>query len=379
MSGHSIIVEGISKKYKIGAAIDPTLRGTLRSLFGSNSPADDFWALTDINFKIAHGEAIGIVGENGSGKSTLLKILSKITYPTLGKATVYGRVASLLEVGTGFHPELSGRENIFLNGSLLGMTRSEIKDAFDEIVDFSGIELFLDTPVKRYSSGMYVRLAFAVAAHLRSEILLIDEVLAVGDAEFQKKCLGKMENVVSSGRTIMFVSHQLGLVKSICDKIIHLGKGKMQGMVPAQDFQLDTLITNAAIKRFDSGVLKAVAVSVSDQIVIKASYRFDSPTQVPHLGFIIHDLEGNALFGTNPTLTKSMPVLQKEGTAIATVLRPQLNYGTFFLTVIFGDGTTDLAHLDKVLKFTVPAAKKFRVGGYLKESVDFSYAPFEQL
>lgn len=188
---------------------------------------EEFWALKDISFEIKRGDSVGIIGRNGAGKSTLLKILSRITEPSAGRVTIKGRVASLLEVGTGFHPELTGRENIYLNGSILGMSRAEIKRKFDEIVTFSGVEKFLDTPVKRYSSGMYVRLAFAVAAHLEPEILVIDEVLAVGDAEFQKKCLGKMGEVASEGRTVLFVSHNMGAILNLCQNTILLNQGNL--------------------------------------------------------------------------------------------------------------------------------------------------------
>lgn len=198
------------------------------------STSEDFWALKDVSFEVKQGDRIGIIGRNGAGKSTLLKILSRITEPTTGKVKIKGRVASLLEVGTGFHPELTGRENIFLNGAILGMGRAEIKKKFDEIVDFAEIEKFLDTPVKRYSSGMYVRLAFAVAAHLEPEILVVDEVLAVGDAQFQEKCLGKMEDVSNKeGRTVLFVSHNMGAISTLCTKAIMLGTGEIvvQGVV----------------------------------------------------------------------------------------------------------------------------------------------------
>jgi lipopolysaccharide transport system ATP-binding protein len=200
-----------------------------RSLFNDDyhpeGEAEEFWALKDINLEIKQGDRLGIIGKNGAGKSTLLKILSRITEPTTGWVGIKGRVASLLEVGTGFHPELTGKENIFLNGAILGMTRSEIKKKFDEIVDFSGVEKFLDTPVKRYSSGMRVRLAFSVAAHLEPEILIIDEVLAVGDASFQKKCLGKMKDVAGEGRTVIFVSHNMVAVQSLCNKGLLLKEG----------------------------------------------------------------------------------------------------------------------------------------------------------
>ncbi|MEW6107735.1 MAG: ABC transporter ATP-binding protein [Nitrospirota bacterium] len=191
------------------------------------SSTEEFWALKDIHFEVKRGDRVGIIGRNGAGKSTLLKVLSRITEPTKGRIEITGRVASLLEVGTGFHPELTGRENIFLNGAILGMTRAEIKKKFDEIVDFAEIEKFLDTPVKRYSSGMYVRLAFAVAAHLEPEILIVDEVLAVGDAQFQKKCLGKMEEVGKEGRTVLFVSHNMSAIRSLCSTALMLNCGSI--------------------------------------------------------------------------------------------------------------------------------------------------------
>jgi lipopolysaccharide transport system ATP-binding protein len=202
---------------KIGEANDRSIKGT----------SDLVWALKDINFEVKQGEVLGIIGKNGAGKSTLLKILSQVTCPTVGEIKVKGRIASLLEVGTGFHPELTGRENIYLNGAILGMTKAEIKSKFDEIVAFSGVERYINTPVKRYSSGMYVRLAFAVAAHLEPEILIVDEVLAVGDAEFQEKCLGKMKDVSSEGRTVLFVSHNILAIKNICDRGLLLKNGNL--------------------------------------------------------------------------------------------------------------------------------------------------------
>ncbi|EKD55797.1 MAG: hypothetical protein ACD_59C00033G0005 [uncultured bacterium] len=234
-----IKVENLSKKYVIGHKAKErykTLRDTLAASFKNffvgkrkvNNPEfEDFWALKDIDYEINEGDRVGIIGRNGAGKSTLLKILSRITEPTTGKITFKGRVASLLEVGTGFHPELTGRENIFLNGAILGMPKNDIQKKFDEIVEFSEVEKFLDTPVKRYSSGMYVRLAFAVAAHMEPEILIVDEVLAVGDAAFQKKCLGKMKGVSESGRTVLFVSHNMGAIEQLCNRGILLDKGLM--------------------------------------------------------------------------------------------------------------------------------------------------------
>ena len=241
MSNPIIKVENLSKSYIIGHESRErytTLRDQMarkaRSWFSFGKgekikhTTEEFWALKDINFEINQGDRVGIIGRNGAGKSTLLKILSRITEPTTGKITINGRVASLLEVGTGFHPELSGRENIFLNGAILGMSRAEIRKKFDEIVDFAEVEKFLDTPVKRYSSGMYVRLAFAVAAHLEPEILIVDEVLAVGDAQFQKKCLGKMEDVSKNeGRTVLFVSHNLTAIANLCTGGVFLSNGRM--------------------------------------------------------------------------------------------------------------------------------------------------------
>jgi lipopolysaccharide transport system ATP-binding protein len=238
MSDIAIRVEHLGKQYRLGGqqvryatfreALVNAANAPLRWLNGNRSSKNNtFWALDDVSFEVKHGEAVGIIGRNGAGKSTLLKVLSRITSPTRGRVDIYGRVGSLLEVGTGFHPELTGRENIYLNGAILGMSRKEIDSKFDEIVAFAEIERFLDTPVKFYSSGMYVRLAFAVAAHLEPEILVVDEVLAVGDAEFQKKCLGKMGDVAHEGRTVLFVSHNMAAISSLCKSGILLDLGQM--------------------------------------------------------------------------------------------------------------------------------------------------------
>jgi lipopolysaccharide transport system ATP-binding protein len=251
MSENAIVVENLSKKYVIGHRYSSSGQKyqyqALRDVVGrelrnfarkaadvvrgrqviQGDEVEDFWALRDVDFVVKQGEVLGIIGRNGAGKSTLLKILSRITEPTAGRITLRGRVASLLEVGTGFHPELTGRENIFLNGAVLGMTQREIGKKFDEIVAFAEIDKFLDTPVKHYSSGMYVRLAFAVAAHLETDVLIVDEVLAVGDVEFQKKCLGKMEGVVTEGRTVLFVSHQISAINRLCQNVIWLDHGRI--------------------------------------------------------------------------------------------------------------------------------------------------------
>ncbi len=236
MNNNSIVCNGISKKYVIGSHIDKTLTFAEALVDSIKHPSkfitrrlseSDFWALKDISFEVKQGETLGIIGRNGSGKSTLLKILSRITSPTSGEAIIYGKMVSLLEVGTGFHPDLTGRENIFLNGAILGMPHKEVLRKFDEIVDFSGIEEFIDTPVKKYSSGMYVRLAFSIAAHVESEIVIFDEVLAVGDSKFQEKSLNKISDIATSGRTVLFVSHEMGALKSLCKKAIVLDKGKI--------------------------------------------------------------------------------------------------------------------------------------------------------
>lgn len=234
---NAISIEGLSKRYLLNhnsgkhQTLRETITNTIRNPFQRNSdrnlPKEEFWALRDVSFNVKPGERVGIIGRNGAGKSTLLKVLSRITAPTSGRIHINGRISSLLEVGTGFHPELTGRENIFLNGAILGMSRTEIKNKFDEIVAFAEVEKFLDTPVKHYSSGMYVRLAFSVAAHLEPEILIVDEVLAVGDAQFQKKCIGKMESVGKEGRTVLFVSHNIGMIKTLCNTAVLLDGGQV--------------------------------------------------------------------------------------------------------------------------------------------------------
>jgi lipopolysaccharide transport system ATP-binding protein len=245
-SSFALRAESLGKLYELGRPrharlterLDEALRAPariLRSRAAAKDPHEDFWALRDVGFEVGQGEAIGVIGRNGAGKSTLLKILSRITPPTTGTVTVRGRVSTLLEVGTGFHPELTGRENIFLNGAILGMKRREIGRKYDAIVEFAGVERFLETPVKRYSSGMYVRLAFAVAAHLEPEILLVDEVLAVGDIEFQRKCLGKMRDVAGEGRTVFFVSHNLGAVQRLCGRALLLDGGRLVHDGPATE------------------------------------------------------------------------------------------------------------------------------------------------
>jgi lipopolysaccharide transport system ATP-binding protein len=287
MPGVVIRCENLSKSYVIGefdryrtlrdviseAAAGPFRLLTSKNGHGSNRKSTTIWALHDLNFEIEEGEVVGIIGRNGAGKSTLLKVLSRITKPTRGSATVTGRVGSLLEVGTGFHPELTGRENIYLNGAILGMRRSEIVRKFDEIVGFAEIEEFIDTPVKRYSSGMYTRLAFGVAAHLETEILVVDEVLAVGDAQFQKKCLEKMQEVGKGGRTILFVSHNMSAVRQICTRGIQLGRGAIENsgeinQVVDKYLAASEVRDSCAIET-PSFVLHSVSISAQGEEVVK--------------------------------------------------------------------------------------------------------------
>jgi lipopolysaccharide transport system ATP-binding protein len=278
-----IKVENLSKSYRIGArqnstTLRETITNTLKSPFKSfqRKAIDEttFWALKDINFEVREGEVLGIIGRNGAGKSTLLKILSRITKPTKGQAVLKGRVGSLLEVGTGFHAELTGRENIYLNGAILGMKHDEIKKKFDEIVAFAEYEQFLDTPVKHFSSGMYMRLAFSVAAHLEPEILIVDEVLAVGDFEFQKKCLGKMNEVSKTGRTIIFVSHQMGTVARLCQRAIMLDKGSL-----VMEGQTDAVIEHyvnfgkANLNAYQAtDAAKNLEMFVNDAVILNSDY-----------------------------------------------------------------------------------------------------------
>jgi len=279
MSEFAIRAEGLSKQYRIGATVEryPTIRARLAGIAGmpfralrargrrsNTGQKPTFWALKDVSFEIAPGEVVGVIGRNGAGKSTLLKVLSRITEPTAGKAKIRGRVGSLLEVGTGFHQELTGRENIYLNGAILGMKRAETDRKFDEIVDFAEVGAFIDTPVKHYSSGMHLRLAFSVAAHLEPEILLVDEVLAVGDVAFQRKCLGKMETVAARGRTVLFVSHNLGAVKELCQTSIVLDHGSIAfrgSVIAGLSHYTRTLLENPAATPAGSTRWSSVAIN----------------------------------------------------------------------------------------------------------------------
>jgi len=329
MSRPSIVVENLAKRYVVGGAKElsyKTLRDSLAGLFRRNGagrgPRETIWALKDVSFTVNQGEVIGIIGRNGAGKSTLLKILSRITEPTAGRALLYGRAGSLLEVGTGFHPELTGRENIFLNGAILGMGRGEITQKLDEIVAFAEIEQFLDTPVKRYSSGMYVRLAFAVAAHLETEILIVDEVLAVGDATFQKKCLNKMEDVGQHGRTVLFVSHNLSTVTRLCKRAVLLDAGRVVRDGPSHEvtrFYLHSDLGTTAAREW-----RDLATAPGNSYVRLRAVR------------VVQDGEVT----DHPDIRRPVIVeMEFDVLAGGKVLQPNLHFGT-------GDGVTIFASID---------------------------------
>ncbi len=367
MSDLAIRVEHLGKRYLISGyrVAYKTLRESLaaaagkpfRWLRGERGQVDDtFWALDDISFEVRHGEAVGIIGRNGAGKSTLLKILSRITKPTRGRAELYGRVGSLLEVGTGFHPELTGRENIYLNGAILGMGRREIRRKFDEIVDFAEVEKFLDTPVKFYSSGMYVRLAFAVAAQLEPEILLVDEVLAVGDMTFQKKSLGKMNQVAGSGRTVFFVSHNMASISALCRKCIYLEGGRMKAIGPTdeivQRYILDTSsdsqtpltqrtdrLGNGRVRLTDIRFLEARSYQPLDTILsgqpiyVETSYRSqdeDQPLRDFNLGLAFYNNTGQFVAVLNSRMaSRAFGQLPPKGKVYCHVPKFPLMVGAF--------------------------------------------------
>jgi len=368
-----IAVEGLGKRYIINHDVrHDTLRDRLanglsdfaRRLTGPKGPDpkhEEFWALRDVNFEIKPGEVMGIIGRNGAGKSTLLKVLSRITEPTRGKITLNGRVASLLEVGTGFHPELTGRENIFLNGAILGMTRAEIVQKFDEIVAFAEVERFLDTPVKRYSSGMYVRLAFAVAAHLEPEILIVDEVLAVGDHEFQQKCLGRMGDISRSGRTVLFVSHNLEALRSICQTGLLLEAGRVTASGPAADviakYHRPQSELTATFPIKDKPCITSVSVDperlAAGDLVVTLTYHSPFPLRPAIAGFIINGPDGRPLFGTNMRThppTKSAKE-KSVGTCILEVPNFAFHSSSYSVTAWLGDKTDDYDSKPEAVSF----------------------------
>lgn len=389
--------ENISKQYRLGQVGTGTLTHDLNRFWhrmrgkedpylkigetndrSSKGSSEYVWSLRDINFEIEQGDAVGIIGRNGAGKSTLLKLLSKVTKPTTGKIYTNGRIASLLEVGTGFHPEMTGRENIYLNGAILGMTKKEIKRKFDEIVDFSGVERYIDTPVKRYSSGMYVRLAFAVAAHLESEILIVDEVLAVGDAEFQKKCLGKMGDVTKSeGRTILFVSHNMTAIKELCSVGILLRNGNI-------DYKGDMLETileyqksydlstsyiaeniekavgneNIKISEFSVNPIIGNLIDIASGIRVKLQFYNDCSNINLDTTFELRNFEELIIFHVGKIISQNSDS-QKGFYTIEFDIPPfLLNAGNYYFKLIFGKNQTELLfNIDNLIGFEVENVK----------------------
>ncbi len=379
MNDLAIRVENLGKQFHIGAmagarfnyrtlrdSIADTLRAPLR-LFspgasrGEGANETTIWALQDVSFEVKRGDVLGVIGRNGAGKSTLLKILSRVTEPTRGMAQIYGRVGALLEVGTGFHPELTGRENIYLNGAILGMKRAEIERNFDEIVDFSGVEQFIDTPVKRYSSGMYLRLAFSVAAHLEPEILVVDEVLAVGDAEFQRKCLGKMTAVAEAGRTVIFVSHNMSAILRLTEETIVLEKGRLALRAPtpeAIDYYLTSGFSETGERHWDADEVPAestpfcpIAIRVRDEkgrltntvrsiepFSIELEYSLDQPIQGLRVGFYLMTSRGGFVltsFDTDPPELFETHETRRAGRQVSRCTIPAnlLNEGRYILGV----------------------------------------------
>jgi lipopolysaccharide transport system ATP-binding protein len=302
------------------------------------------WALKDINLKVEQGEVLGIIGKNGAGKSTLLKILSRVTSPTTGTIRARGRIASLLEVGTGFHPEMTGRENIYMNGAILGMTKKEIARKLDEIVDFSGVERYIDTPVKRYSSGMTVRLGFAIAAHLEPEILGVDEVLAVGDAEFQKKAIGKMQDVSrGDGRTVLFVSHNMGAVKSLCTRCIVMENGLIifqEKVENAISHYLSDRSSGYVLKPKNNPVKHIEVKLIKREILLTLVYDSDNIIKEPNLGFVFYDNYDNPIFGTNFLKSgfKNFNKPSNKGKIEVRITSPLLVNGNYPVSIWFSDG-----------------------------------------
>ena len=402
-----IKVENVGKQYRLGMVGTGTITHDLRRWWyrvrGWEDPylkigdtndrttkgnSDLVWALRDINFEVKQGEVLGIIGRNGAGKSTLLKLLSRVTQPSTGSIKVKGRIASLLEVGTGFHPELSGRENIFLNGAILGMTKAEIRSKFDEIVDFSGVERYIDTPVKRYSSGMYVRLAFAVAAHLEPEILIIDEVLAVGDAEFQKKCLGKMKDVSGQGRTVLFVSHNMVAVQNLCSMAMFLDNGGLKSIdqtetVVNQYLSYNIKDDNALVVDLSSakrtGNVKRVIqkmwmensrgeavrnVFMGESFSLFFSFHSDVVLSNALFGFGIENSQGDRITSLNNEISGDViPAEIKGGTVCLRVDTPNLMDGQYYVSVSVVTNQVEWAdYIEQAFSFAVVSYDVYKSG-----------------
>ncbi len=416
MTDIAIKVENLGKRYSLGqrgygGQKSGDFRESLTHFFRPKTqspkpnPQDpkDFWALKDVNFEIKQGEAVGIIGRNGAGKSTLLKILSRITEPTKGRFEIFGRVSSLLEVGTGFHEELTGRENVYLNGTILGMRRTEVKAKFDEIIDFSGVEKFIDTPVKHYSSGMKVRLAFAVAAHLEPEILIIDEVLAVGDAEFQKKCLGKMEDVTQrGGRTVLFVSHNMGAVESLCTRgvIFHSGQTYFDGEAPEAinrylnagkangDLSHVVDLSNHQNKKYRRafGLQKAevfvndkpsTILAPGDDLRIKFYFKLEDTLVNPILGIVIRSPYDEPFIGINNRHTSEKLYTDQEEGVISVSIPNVSMYGSgqCGVDLYFGDNEDNFDTINDAFYLDLKASDVFQSGVFVNPTLNKVYQP----
>jgi lipopolysaccharide transport system ATP-binding protein len=397
-----ISIENLSKEYRLGQIGTGTLTNDLKVwwakargkpnpllIIGQQDHGDRdgevLWALKDVSFEVEQGEVLGIIGRNGAGKSTLLKILSRVTAPTSGEIKVKGRIASLLEVGTGFHPDLTGRENIYLNGAILGMTKDEVRRKFDEIVAFAEIEKFIDTPVKRYSSGMYVRLAFAVAAHLDPEILVVDEVLAVGDVAFQQKCLGKMSDVAKEGRTVLFVSHNMAAVQNLCNRGIVLDKGSVlfdDEIRIAIETYLKRLETNQAelplgirTDRNGNGFGRFInfffrlegndirAVPMGSTVIVEAEYEVERGLNRPVYGVFFKDINGQTILRAySPESTNYVPIPAGKGKFSCTFYNLPLMFGEYSISLYLGIPGEPIDFIDNVTRITIEPDNVYNTG-----------------
>ena len=391
-------VENLSKQYRLGLVGTGTLSHDLNRWWhrvrGKEDPylkigetndrsqkgeSEYVWALKDINFEVKRGEVLGIIGKNGAGKSTLLKILSKVTSPTTGSVKTRGRIASLLEVGTGFHGEMTGKENIYLNGAILGMTKKEIASKIDEIIDFSDCARYIDTPVKRYSSGMTVRLAFAVAAFLEPDILIVDEVLAVGDAEFQKKAIGKMQDISSGeGRTVLFVSHNMEAVKNLCHRGVLLVNGEFSLSASIHEVVLKYLYSENKpnVINYSEGPLKFISINQRGKdIGIEVEYSTKLNYDLPNFGFAIHDNTGHIILGSNPKMNgieKINKPNQEIGKITAIIKDPKLIDGIYDVSIWFGDSVRNTFVKQRLLQFEIRGLVIYK---YSNNSYLGSYKP----
>ena len=353
----------------------------------ANGDATHIWALKDVSFEIHRGEVVGIIGRNGAGKSTLLKILARVTKPTTGFAEVHGRMGSLLEVGTGFHPELTGRENTFLNGAILGMSKKEVARKFDEIVAFAEIEKFIDTPVKHYSSGMYLRLAFSVAAHLETEILMVDEVLAVGDQRFQDKCLKKIGEVRQHGRTVLFVSHSMMAIRRLCTRVLVVGHGQVNRDSDPMDaiagyVTEDVASSYSALASAETPTITGATVHVDNgSLLLSVKFRSPFPLVPPVLGFVMYDPTGTPVFGSNTRIDPPLAELPPSAAGSIEVLIPTTHFRPhrYLFSLWLGDYYSDYCSIEKALQVELhddaPSKLPPQVIGSLRLPVRWHYRP----